>query len=136
MEYTINPVLMGGTVKSVSPGEVRLHIRGRLGVITIRPDYISGEEPPQIGSELSFYFSYLRVTDEVFAVDLCGLKQREPFPTMVYGSITEINDTAIKAAILGEIGTVAVPLRFVFTDVPLALGQSVEFYLSHMTIIR
>ena len=34
-EYTINPVLMGGLVKEVTSDAVKVHLHGRLGVITI-----------------------------------------------------------------------------------------------------
>lgn len=135
MEYTISPVLMGGLVKEIAPDYIKIHIHGRLGVITIAPEYITCEEPLRVGHDMKFYFSYLRVTDEVFAMDLHGMRTVPPFPTMVYGIISEINDTAIKATLAEGMGTVAVPLRFVFTEVPLKIGQSVELYLSNMQVI-
>lgn len=135
MEYTIFPVLMGGLIKEISPDYVKIHIHGRLGVITISPEYIICTEELKIGHELNFYFSYLRVTDEVFDVDLQGMHASEPFPTMIYGTITEVNDTAIKATLNNSIGSVAVPLRFVFTDVKLKPGLCVELYLSSMEVV-
>lgn len=146
MEYTIQPVLMGGLVKEVTSDYVKIHIHGRLGVITIAPEYITSDEPVRVGHDLKFYFSYLRVTDEIFDMDLQGMHTVPPFPVMLYGTITEVNDTAIKASIgtsagtsagdgIGEIGTVAVPLRFVFTDIPLKTGLSIEVYLSNMQVV-
>lgn len=126
---------MGGLVKEISPDYVKIHIHGRLGVITIAPEYISCEEPLRVGHDMKFYFSYLRVTNEIFATDLHGMHAVPPFPTMVYGTITEVNDTAIKASLSENMGTVAVPLRFVFTEVPLKEGQTVELYLSNMQVI-
>ena len=136
MDYMINPVLMGGIIKETAADRIKVHIHGRLGVITISPQYISWDQPLKPGCDLSFYFSYLRVVDHVFVMDMTGMHQTPPFPTMLYGTITEINYTAIRVTILEDIGTVAVPLRFVFTDHPLMLGQSVEFYLSHMQVTR
>lgn len=132
MEYRINPVRMSGLVREITEEYVKIHIHGRLGVITIRPACISAGRPIRIGSELTFFFSYLHVTNDVFAVDVSGMLRPEPWPTMLYATITEINDTAIKATISGGIGTVAVPLRFVFTDLPLREGLQAEFWLSHM----
>lgn len=135
MEYTIQPVLMGGLVKEVTSDYVKIHIHGRLGVITIAPEYITSDEPVRVGHDLKFYFSYLRVTDEIFDMDLQGMHTVPPFPVMLYGTITEVNDTAIKASIANGIGTIAVPLRFVFTDIPLKTGLSIEVYLSNMQVI-
>lgn len=135
IDYTIAPVLMGGLIKEVTKEAVKIHIHGRLGVITIAPEYITSKEPLCPGHELSFYFSYLRVTTDVFAMDLQGMRTVPPFPSMVYGTIAEVNDTAIRAQLAEGIGTVAVPLRFVFTDVPLQVGQTVELYLSNMEVV-
>ncbi|MCD7981193.1 MAG: hypothetical protein LUF32_02580 [Clostridiales bacterium] len=132
MEYRINPVRMSGLVKEITEEYVKIHIHGRLGVITIRPACISAVRPIRVGCELTFFFSYLRVTDDVFAVDMSGMFRPDPWPTMLYATITEVNDTAIMATISDGIGTVAVPLRFVFTDVPLKEGLQTEFWLSHM----
>lgn len=135
MEYTIFPVLMGGLIKEIAADYIKVHIHGRLGVITISPEYITSEEPLKAGHDMTFYFSYLRVTHEIFATDLQGMRMTPPFPTMLYGTITEVNDTAVKVELAEGIGTVAVPLRFVFTDVTLQIGQSVELYLSNMQVV-
>ena len=45
-----------------------------------------------------------------------------------------MNDTAAKILIDSDLGTVAVPRRWLFTDVPLEVGQNVEFYLSRMQV--
>ena len=39
LDYTINPILMGGLVKSVDAGIVKVHLHWRLGVIEIPREY-------------------------------------------------------------------------------------------------
>ncbi|HBI92206.1 MAG TPA: hypothetical protein DDY58_07100 [Terrisporobacter glycolicus] len=53
---------------------------------------------------------------------------------MIGGKIIEVNDTAAKIEIDNQVGTVAVPRRWMFTDVKLEEGLDVEFYLSRMEI--
>ena len=42
-EYIINPVLMGGLVKEVTGDRVKVHLHGRLGVITVPAECILRE---------------------------------------------------------------------------------------------
>jgi hypothetical protein len=56
-------------------------------------------------------------------------------PKMARGEITEINDAAIRVEIKGRMGVITVPLRWVFAEKPLELGQEVEFYFSYMNVI-
>lgn len=51
------------------------------------------------------------------------------------GKISEVNDTAVKVSISGRLGVITVPLRWVFTDKPLTIGQEVEFYFSYMNVL-
>lgn len=56
-------------------------------------------------------------------------------PQLTRAKIVEINDTAVKVSIQGRLGVITVPLRWVFTDKVLELGQDVEFYFSYMNVI-
>ncbi|MCI5650101.1 MAG: CBO2463/CBO2479 domain-containing protein [Fusicatenibacter sp.] len=135
-DYIINPVMMGGLVKEVKGDLVKVHLHGRLGVITVPRALIQEEMDLEPGHEMQFYFSYLQVNEMSYDYDvssICCGKIMEP--CLVGGIITEVNDTAIKAEMIRGLGTVAVPRRFVFTDVALHTGQNVEFYFSPMHVI-
>lgn len=56
-------------------------------------------------------------------------------PQITRGTLVEINDTAVKVSIRGRMGVINVPLRWVFTDKKLELGQEVEFYFSYMKVL-
>lgn len=56
-------------------------------------------------------------------------------PQLTKAKIVEINDTAVKVSIQGRLGVITVPLRWVFTDKALEIGQDVEFYFSYMNVI-
>lgn len=56
-------------------------------------------------------------------------------PQITRAKIVEVNDTAIKVSIQGRLGIITVPLRWVFTEKQLELGQEVEFYFSYMNIL-
>lgn len=53
-------------------------------------------------------------------------------PILTKGKIVEVNDTAVKVDVLGRLGTICVPLRWVFAETKLEPGQIVEFYFSYM----
>lgn len=134
IDYILNPILMGGLVKEVHDGQVKLHLHGRLGVITIPEELILTKEPVMPGLELEFYFSYVQVTAAPLDYDTSPLhgKDEELIPCLIGGHIIEVNDTAIKASLDEGLGTVAVPLRWVFTDMALEEGQCVELYFSRV----
>lgn len=141
-EYMISPVLMGGLVKETKGDMVKVHLHGRLGVITVPEQYIlagedgfpkSGENPA--GTEMQFYFSYLQVNEQPYDYDDCPIRNRSFEPCFIGGTIREVNDTAVLAEMMDGLGTVAVPRRWVFTDRALEEGQNVEFYFSPMKII-
>lgn len=140
-EYIISPVLMGGLVKEVTEDMVKVHLHGRLGVITVpkscvlsgEPD-ISGSAELSVGTEMQFYFSYFQINEVSYDYDSSAIKNGIFEPCLVGGTLTEVNDTAVKAGIVEGLGTAAVPRRWVFTDTELKEGQSVEFYLSPMKI--
>ena len=136
LDYLINPVLMGGLVKETDGETVKIHLHGRLGVITVPRFLVLDSIAPETGHELKFYFSYLQINEQPYDYDTAALqKGREVEPVLIGAELTEVNDTAVKAKIQDGLGTVAVPRRWVFTDVPLAVGQTAEFYLSPMKIV-
>ena len=135
MDYLLNPVLMGGLVKEVLPEAVKIHLHGRLGVLTVPRRLIRGDTVLEPGHELIFYFSYLQVVENPYDYDSAPMDPAlEPTPCLLGGTLTEVNDTAVKAELQEGLGTIAVPRRWVFTNTPLALGQTVECYLSSMTV--
>ncbi|MGM9607652.1 MAG: CBO2463/CBO2479 domain-containing protein [Oscillospiraceae bacterium] len=136
MDYVINPVLMGGLVKEVTGDAVKVHLHGRLGVLTVPRRLILGNQPLESGHELQFYFSYLEVDGSPMEYDLTELETAAGLlPILAGGVLTEVNDTAVVCTLPSGMGTVAVPRRWVFTDVPLREGLTARFYLSPMNII-
>ncbi len=137
LDYTINPILMGGLVKEVKDNIVKVHLHGRLGVIEVPREYILEKDTePEIGHDMSFYFSYIQINENPYDYDCSPIKKDKEFaPCLIGGNIIEVNDTAIKVRMMEELGTVAVPRRWAFTDLPLAEGQNVEFYFSPMHIV-
>ena len=134
-EYTISSVRMGGLVKETEKDLVRIHLRGRLGVLVVPRWLIRGDEEIVPGHELSFYFSYVWVVTDPVECDASELRQgMDPFPVLVSGTITEVNDTAARITVQDGLGTVAVPRRWLFTPVPLKTGLKVEFYYSSMDV--
>lgn len=131
IDYIINPIMMGGVIKDISNGMVKIHLHGRLGVITVPDNLCVGKEILEPGSEVKFYFSYLQVVSNPYDYDSAAMYSKEDLiPPLLGGKLIEVNDTAVKAEIMNEMGFVSVPRRWVFTDFPLELGQNVEFYLS------
>lgn len=135
MDYQINPVLMGGLVKEASAETVKVHLHGRLGVLTVPRRLIEGDTVLEPGHELRFWFSYLQIVPKPYDYDAAPLAvPGEQLPCLVGGKLVEVNDTAVKVETQNGLGTVAVPRRWVFTDTALAIGQTAEFYLSRMTV--
>lgn len=60
--------------------------------------------------------------------------QVELNPLLTRAKVVNISDTAVKVSIQGRLGVITVPLRWVFTDKTLKIGQEVEFYFSYMKI--
>lgn len=56
-------------------------------------------------------------------------------PQLTKAKIVEINDTAVKVSVQGRLGVITVPLRWVFTDKKMEIGQEVEFYFSYMNVV-
>jgi hypothetical protein len=139
MDYMINPVMMGGLVKEVVGDQVKVHLHGRLGVITVPKRLIITKEKVENlepGHEMEFYFSYLQVVESAYDYDSAAMvSDAELTPSLLGGTIIEVNDTAAKVEIMEDMGTIAVPRRWLFTDVALETGQQVEFYMSPMRVI-
>ncbi|MBE5906530.1 MAG: hypothetical protein E7277_07025 [Lachnospiraceae bacterium] len=136
MEYLINPIKMGGLVKEVSNGMIKVHLHGRLGVICVPEKLIQFDEPLEPGVEMEFYFSYIEVIDNPYDYDCADMvTSHEISPCLLGGKIIEVNDTAAKIAIMNQMGTIAVPRRWMFTPVALEVGQDVQFYFSCMNVV-
>ncbi len=135
MDYIIAPVKMGGLVKVVKGDNVKVHLFGRLGVITVPKRLIITDEPIKPGHETEFYFSYIQVVEKPFDYDPADMRtDLEPMPCLLGGRLAEVNDTAVQVEIMNNMGTVGVPRRWVFTDMTLEEGQDVEFYFSCMKV--
>lgn len=135
MDYIINPVKMGGLVKAVSDHMVKVHLHGRLGVITVPDRLIIHREPIEPGNELEFYFSYIQIVEKPYDYDCADMTSgHEIRPCLLGGKLTQVNDTAIELKIMNDLGTIAVPRRWAFTPVALEVGEDAEFYLSLMNV--
>lgn len=136
IDYSILPVMMGGLVSEIrDDGSVKINLHGRLGVITVPRRLILDQVELELGHEVKFYFSYFQVNETPYDYDASAVDPSlDPEPCLIGARICEVNDTAIKAEMMDGLGTVAVPRRWVFTDVTLAEGQNVEFYFSCMKI--
>ncbi len=136
LDYMINPVKMCGLVKEVTEDQVKVHLHGRLGVITVPSKLILTNEPLVPGHEMEFYFSYLEVIEQPYVYDSAEMtNDHEIFPCLLGGKIIEVNDTAAKVSIMDTLGTIAVPRRWLFTSVPLTEGLDVSFYFSCMNVV-
>ena len=132
----INPVMMGGLVKEVTGNQVKVHLHGRLGVITVPKRLIRTKEVLEPGHEMEFYFSYIQVVNDQYDYDSAAMNlDMELIPSLLGGTIIEVNDTAAKVEIMENMGTIAVPRRWLFTAEALAIGQQVEFYMSPLRMI-
>ncbi len=133
MDYIISPVKMGGLVKKVENGSVKVNLYGRLGVITVPENIIISDQPLTPGHDLEFYFSYIQVVEDPYDYDDGDMTtDHELRPCLLGGKITEVNDTAVSVKVMNDRGTVSVPRRWVFTPVDICEGQDVEFYFSCM----
>lgn len=85
---------------------------------------------------MEFYFSYIQVVEDPYDYDSSDMiTDHEIMPCLLGGKISEVNDTAVKVEIINQLGTIAVPRRWVFTPVPLKEGQNIEFYFSCMQVV-
>lgn len=136
MDYIINPIKMGGLVKEVDKDQVKVHLHGRLGVITVPRRLVITSEALEPGHEMEFYFSYIQIVEDALDYDSSDMTtEHEIEPCLLGGKISEVNDTAIKVDIMDELGTIAVPRRWAFTPVTLKNGLDTEFYFSCMKVV-
>lgn len=136
IDYLINPVKMGGLVKEVSDGNVKVHLHGRLGVITVPERLVISSIPVEPGCEMEFYFSYIQIVENPYDYDSSDMTaDHEPEPCLLGGTLSEVNDTAAGITIMNDLGIIRVPRRWLFTPVPLQEGQEAEFYFSCMKVV-
>lgn len=128
---------MGGLVKEAAGDSVKVHLFGRLGVITVPSDLISSTAPLEPGHELEFYFSYIQIVGDPYDYDCSDMAAgQELQPCLLGGKLTEVNDTAVTVEIMNHLGTIRVPRRWIFTSYPLKEGLDAEFYFSRMNVVR
>ena len=136
MDYMINPIKMGGLIKEVQDDRIKVHLHGRLGVITIPKRLVITSEPLEPCHEMEFYFSYIQVVENPYDYDSSDMvTDHEIEPCLLGGRIVEVNDTAVKVNIMNDLGCIAVPRRWIFTPVVLKNGQETEFYFSCMKVV-
>jgi len=56
-------------------------------------------------------------------------------PKLLPGAVTAVTDGGVTIALKGRMGTVNLPLRSVFTDKPIAVGDRAELFVSCARII-
>lgn len=56
-------------------------------------------------------------------------------PLLLRGKIKEITEVGVRVGINGRMGVLSLPLRCVFSDKKLEIGQEVEFYLSYINVL-
>lgn len=136
LDYIINPIRMGGLVKEVDDKNIKVHLHGRLGVITVPKRLVITSEELEPGHEMEFYFSYIQIVENPYDYDSMDMTiAHEIQPVLLGGKISEVNDTAIKVDIQDSLGTIAVPRRWAFTPMELKNGQDTEFYFSCMQVV-
>lgn len=59
----------------------------------------------------------------------------ELVPKLLPGKIIEVTEIGVKVELKGRMGILIVPLRCVFTDKPLAVGQEIRVSLSYIQVI-
>lgn len=69
MDYIINPVKMGGLVKKVTDGMLKIHLHGRLGVFIVPESLVIDDTPIEPGHDLEFYFSYIQIVEDPYDYD-------------------------------------------------------------------
>lgn len=138
LNYQINPVLMGGKVKSISgEGVVKINLNGRLGVIKVPQNLFINNEELDVGKKLRFFFSYVKVVDNCLEFDNSDLNAEYGVePTLLGGVFKEVNDTAVELSIMNGQGSVAVPRRWIFTEKELEENFNCELYLSCIEVLN
>ena len=61
--------------------------------------------------------------------------QVELKPLKLKGVIKEITEVGVRIGVNGRMGVLSLPLRLIYTDKPLEVGQECEFYLRYVNVI-
>ncbi|OXN01064.1 CBO2463/CBO2479 domain-containing protein [Bifidobacterium vansinderenii] len=61
--------------------------------------------------------------------------QVELKPLLLKGVIKEVTEVGVRIGVNGRMGVLSLPLRLIYADKPLAVGQECEFYLSYVNVI-
>ncbi|KAB8299707.1 MULTISPECIES: CBO2463/CBO2479 domain-containing protein [Bifidobacterium] len=61
--------------------------------------------------------------------------QVELQPVKIKGVIKEITEVGVRIGVKGRMGVLSLPLRMIYSDKPLQLGQECEFYLSYVNVL-
>ncbi|NEG96727.1 hypothetical protein CS006_05655 [Bifidobacterium primatium] len=61
--------------------------------------------------------------------------QVELKPLLLKGVIKEVTEVGVRIGVNGRMGVLSLPLRLIYTDKPLEVGQECEFYLSYVNVI-
>lgn len=61
--------------------------------------------------------------------------QVELKPLKLKGVIKEVTEVGVRIGVNGRMGVLSLPLRLIYTDKPLEVGQECEFYLSYVNVI-
>ena len=56
-------------------------------------------------------------------------------PLLLHGVIREVTEVGARIAVNGRMGVLSLPLRSIYTDKPLQVGQRCEFYLSYVNVL-
>ena len=86
LEYVINPVRMGGLVKETDGETVKIHLHGRLGVITVPGRLVPDPIALEPGHELRFYFSYLQINEHPYDYDAWPLLTAQEVAPVLVGA--------------------------------------------------
>lgn len=57
-------------------------------------------------------------------------------PKLVTGKIVQITEMSAKIELKGKMGIINLPLRSVFTDKKLEIGDQVEIYISYAKVLK
>ncbi|WP_027700893.1 CBO2463/CBO2479 domain-containing protein [Metaclostridioides mangenotii] len=57
-------------------------------------------------------------------------------PKLLPGRIIDVTDIGVKIELNGRMGIIILPLRSVFTEKKLAVGDEIEIYLSYAKVIK
>ena len=59
----------------------------------------------------------------------------ELHPLLLHGKIKEVTEVGVRVGVNGRMGVLSLPLRCIYTDKPLDVGQDCEFYLSYVNVL-